>query len=513
MFRVTKKKPRNKRVIRQVVEEEEEEEEEETTRTSIILQKAKKKRKHNKSTKGGGFVVRSFDIDGDDDDDNNKEDDDTKDRSSKRKRKKGLGFGGSIVENDNEDDDIQQEEDHGTSYGKDELERLKMEQKRRKPKEQTKQIQKEKEEVIQPLQTTEDFISLNDNERIPMETDETTTKIETIHHDIDEKNVEESNAWQDQIARRAGVQTQSNTSTKTKTTTRIHVDVPSLQKLKEQLRSTVSNLQTLQGDLDSSIMRRQADLEQTKSDKTRYEQSLKETGTACDYYQTLRNTITIWVGAFRELDKRLRPILEALTQLILEKLERTKADWIDYQNDVVSILRQQDMLEQVIGRQPPLPPIDATSITVDEFGRDLQSQFLRDREKRCRTRMEALNANSDKNSLVTFLSTQEHSNKEETLQRYSVLQQALRVAIDELESDYVSMLNLLEIFQKWKTAYPEEYRQCYAALSLGDLASILIKMEFCRSFVVSSLIDNNTNKDDASLNVMIQQIQQVEENK
>ena len=31
--------------------------------------------------------------------------------------------------------------------------------------------------------------------------------------------------------------------------------------------------------------------------------------------------------------------------------------------------------------------------------------------------------------------------------------------------------------------------------------------------MVSSLIDNNTNKDDASLNVMIQQIQQVEENK
>lgn len=511
MFRVTKKKPRNKRVIRQVVEEEEEEEE--TTPTSIILQKAKK-RKHNKSTKGGGFVVRSFDVDGDDD---KEDDDDTKDRSSKRKRKKGLGFGGSIAE----DDEIQQEEVNGTSYGKDELERLKMEQKRRKPKEQTKQIQKETEEkeIIQPLQTTttttaEDFISLNDNELIPMETDETTTKIETIHHDMDE-NVEESNdAWQDQIARRAGVQTQSNTSTTTTSTRRIHVDVPSLQKLKEQLRSTVSNLQTLQGDLDSSIMRRLADLEQTKSDKIRYEQSLKETGTACDYYQTLRNTITIWVGAFRELDKRLQPILEALTQLILEKLERTKVDWINYQNDVVSILRQQDMLKQVIGRQPPLPPIDATtSITVDEFGRDVQSQFLRDREKRCRTRMEALTANSDKNAFVTFLSTQEHSNKEEMLQRYSVLQQALRVAMEELESDYVSMLNLLEIFQKWKMAYPDEYRQCYAALSLGDLASILIKMEFCRSFVLSSLIDNNTNKDDASLNVMIQQIEQVEENK
>ena len=214
MFRVTKKKPRNKRVIRQVVEEEEEEEEE-TTATSIILQKAKK-RKHNKPTKGGGFVVRSFDVDGDGDDNTNK-DDDTKDRSSKRKRKKGLGFGGSIVE----DDEIQQEEVSGTSYGKDELERLKMEQKRRKPKEQSKQIQKEEEEVIQPPQTTtkaEDFISLNDNELIPMETDETTTKNEAIHHDMDE-NVEESNAWQDQIARRAGVQTQSNTTS----TRRMHV--------------------------------------------------------------------------------------------------------------------------------------------------------------------------------------------------------------------------------------------------------------------------------------------------
>jgi hypothetical protein len=298
-------------------------------------------------------------------------------------------------------------------------------------------------------------------------------------------------------------------------------------------------------------MRRQADLQPTQTDQTRHEQALQETGNACDYYQALRNRAAIWVGALRELKSKVDPILETLTQLILSNYTMAQQEWVYHQDDAISILRQAGVLDQVMGRQPPLPPPlnDIMAVTVDEFGRDVQSQFRRDRDKRYRSRMLMLQpaaraTNTDNKYMYKYKYKYTHNNnaaqveaeddsdhllwnktkEKEATERYNILQEALRVAIDDLDMEYTSMNNLVQLFKDWKGSYPEEYRQCYANLSLGDLAAILVEAEFCRSSRLLLLLSpssakatttsttSTTRTGDGIMVTLIQQIQKMDNN-
>jgi hypothetical protein len=200
------------------------------------------------------------------------------------------------------------------------------------------------------------------------------------------------------------------------------------------------------------------------------------------------------VGALRELKSKVGPVYEALAQLVISTYATAYQEWIHYQDDAISLLRQADVLDKIIGREPPLPPGNAMTIAVDEFGRDVQSQFLRDRSKRYSGRMRRLH--HKESNILSFLWVEDKMH--EGNGRFDILQQALRVAIDDLDKEYSSLQKLMEIFEEWKRQYPEEYHQCYANLSLGDLSTILVLSEFCGSTWLFDLM--KSNNDDNAIN-------------
>jgi hypothetical protein len=51
--------------------------------------------------------------------------------------------------------------------------------------------------------------------------------------------------------------------------------------------------------------------------------------------------------------------------------------------------------------------------------------------------------------------------------------------MDDLDDTYTKLQNIVGVFQEWYKMNPEEYRQCFASLSLGDLASVLVKADLC----------------------------------
>mmetsp|Transcript_35396 Transcript_35396/g.85839 ORF Transcript_35396/g.85839 Transcript_35396/m.85839 type:complete len:364 (+) Transcript_35396:138-1229(+) len=142
------------------------------------------------------------------------------------------------------------------------------------------------------------------------------------------------------------------------------------------------------------------------------------------------------------------------------------------------------------------------AVTVDEFGRDIKSQFLSNRDKRYKARLEQTTLASDgqagvERSLDYLWS--EDSKLGGRKERYEYLQQALRLAIQDLDQDYTSLQKLIAVFDDWKQSYPEEYRQCYAVLSLGDLAATLVQADFCETSELFRLFATSTEakKDDS----------------
>jgi hypothetical protein len=98
-------------------------------------------------------------------------------------------------------------------------------------------------------------------------------------------------------------------------------------------------------------------------------------------YQVLREDLTSWVGALRELRGKIMPLQEAL-----HKVERIGGNWwTEWQDDVVSILCKAGILYHVVGRQPLDEEVPIIMV-VDEFGRDVKSQYALQREKRVRYR-------------------------------------------------------------------------------------------------------------------------------
>lgn len=94
-----------------------------------------------------------------------------------------------------------------------------------------------------------------------------------------------------------------------------------------------------------------------------------------------------------------------------------------------------------------------------------------------------------------FLSVGERRDYRE---RYLALKEALRVALEELEDEYTSFEELAKVFLGWKTSHAEEYRQCYASLSLGDLAAVLVKVELCRSTWLSAMMEDDDGDETSS---------------
>ena len=324
----------------------------------------------------------------------------------------------------------------------------------------------------------------NDNNFAKSNTNTNTPKLQNQTQDHQEHDIpQESSDWEAEIARRAGVGSapaapfHSTTAGAAAT----NQPIPSLSKLRDQISSTRYHLEQQQNDLETSTMRRQAELAQTESDLKRHGEAVEASGVALQEYQQLRQNLVVWVGALRDLQAKIDPLRETAQDLLLEELRAAHEEWVTIPDDVASILRDANLLDRALGRQPTFPSVQDMECTVDEFGRDVPSKYLRQRTQRYTKRMK-------RDKRHWFLEEEQLNDYRE---RYHTLQGALRVALEELSEEYLSLPDLISEFSNWKSTHGEEYKQCYASLSLGDLASVLVQVKILESPWLSNLFQDD----------------------
>jgi uncharacterized protein YukE len=461
MFRVAKKKV--KKPARVVVNRDENEASSDEGETTVIQSVTKKKKKIKQRS-----VIRSFEAD-----------EDADKNEKKKKRKLGLGFGGVSPQVDDED----HEDNHHTvsMYDKDTLAKLKAEQKYRAKQENNEPAKasvdttptktEEQPDITENSEALPAFVPLKDSsgEHVVLTGDEALKFDDEANESAAEQfrravfdYQDTPTEWEAEVTRRAGLEPNPRQP---------KAATSSIAELHEQLATTLSHLQAQQGDLQQAFNRRQVEVNQTKEELDRQEDEVTQSGKALEYYQELRLELASWAGALRDLKKRLMPLQDAFRDLEKEHFER----WTDMENDVVNVLREADSLQQVLGRQPP--PIAEATFCVDEFGRDVKSQYIMQREKRSmrwkQIRSERVVKGDESDAMVSV------SEKGELLERRKALEEALQLAIDEVDEYYTSLANLTAVFTKWSNTYQEEYRQCFAGMSLADLASILVQVDLC----------------------------------
>ena len=498
-----------------------------------------KKSKKSKTKKKGGLVIRSFEDEHDEDE--NKDRKSHRKKSKKRKRA-GLGFGGgggglNIVDDDDMMNDIEQADDEALSsslYGKGALEKLKAEQKYKVPTADETTEDASKTSASQQYNPptarqsangtglnsqynnkdsqagADDFVPLPGGKKEPsviltgdeamvfeqrnlnQEKETKEDHFDTVMEDsnlftdtLQQEQAAESSAWEAEIVRRAGIHDKSSGATCTIVNTDIRTESRqngrnsslSLAKLRNQIQSTVSQLETQKDDVERACQRRRVELTQTKEEFGRQEKELEEAGKALEDYQELREQMAFWTGALRDLKSKVQPIQEALIEL--DSDVASNKQWQDWEDDMCSVLHQAGLLDKVLGRQPPDSVFEDTTTIVDEFGRDVKSQQAMHREKRTRKRFEIRKQRQQVREDESDDFNTEHE-IDEFCERLDSLGKALNVAIEDLEEEYLSIVNLSKVFHQWKKMYPEDYKQCYANLSLGDLAGVLVQVDLCK---------------------------------
>jgi prefoldin subunit 5 len=412
-------------------------------------------------------------------------DDDEKSTNKKKKRKRGMGFGGAVPPAEKEveaDTERAAAPAENAFYGQDALNKLKAEQRYKKREEQVADVEGPPDTTNgrAPSSALPSYIPLSGShviltgdEAMEYETQPESAPLHTTTEDtvLDAHEAEEYAAWEAQVASRAGVHTTSKPTQQSEIGTS-KSSTANLTKLREQVTSTISQLKLQTDDIQHACARRQVEVTQSQEELTRQETELQQAGTALEYYQALRQDLASWVGALRELRSKVMPLQETL-----HKVERIGGNrWTEWQDDIVSILREAGVLDRVLGRQPLDEQVPVTT-GVDEFGRDVKSQYALQREKRVRQRRAIRTQRSvrDEDS-DALLSDGEQT---EMTERRDALREGLTVALQDIDEEYTKLSNLIRIFTKWASNYPEEYRECFASLSLADLASILVQVDLC----------------------------------
>jgi hypothetical protein len=463
MFRATKKK---KPIIKGI--EVSHDDDEDSPPTVVVKSKTTKKRPRPS-------VIRSFQEDDDDDDD-----DDIGDLKPRRDR--GLGFGGGgmmpFVEHQV---DLDKEQQQQSVYDKATLEALKGSQTYQKieklPLMEPPIITNKEEESFIPLHDSyEEPISILTGDEVDAflsgeleqqqkggeallgvksKLSDKLVKPEATYTSIVD---DDSSDWEVQVTKRAGISTASKRTTK------------SLEDLRNHLSQAMTQLQTQDEDLKHAYNRRQVELTFAEEQAQKYQSALHEAGEALEYYQEVRLLLTNFAGALRDLQKRLQPLQEAL-----RKTAVGGDRWTDWERDALVVLRNADLLIQVVGRQPPLE-LEAETV-VDEFGRNVKTQDVMARERRYQQRLKIREIHRidgyDSDALQT------PAEVEELQQRREALNQALKIALNELDDAYSSFPALMSIFEEWHKKYPQDYIGCHAGMSLADLASVLLQVDLC----------------------------------
>jgi len=511
MFRSTKKKPKNRGALRRKDDDSDDDaggnateprvetvkdgdngdggdDEDEDEGPPIVIRRHKDKSKRKESRKRGLNIMAGDDS-----------------KKTKKKKSSGLGFGGMTTvidedENDTFPTEVEAQEYITPSYGKEALEELKAAQKTAKPKElveDTEARQTESSTIPEPQaegdldampEKSKEILKEKLKERnfIPLHEDPDDVAHTTSLLDEDGNPItflegpDDDQDWEDQIAKRAGIQP---SAPKTRTV----APIASLDMLRDNLQSTIQNLEAREEDISNAMMRREADLAQTRSDCQRQKSSIEEAGKACSDYQQLRLDLANWVGALRDLEEKVSPIQQSLIEMLTLQFETSHKEWLNWQDDICITLEEFGRLERVLGRTPQDLGAQDTDGGVDEFGRDIGSQKRRDRNIRFTRRSEKrvkLPESQTEDLALSYLWTKE----EEASRRFDILQEALRVAVEDLDDDFSNDKALVNCFTTWKAEYQDEYKQCYADLSLVQLLHVFDQVDFCKASWIRGLI-------------------------
>jgi hypothetical protein len=463
-------------------------------------------------------------------------------KKKKKKRKRGIGFGGGFTSSINGDHSNDTDVEEGTdeeeertinippSYGKEALEQLKSEQKLKSheiPSVENEDLmmtdarQFDTPPIILPSTSidegpkrdlpSESYIPLGDSRQESSDdtgdgnyirarmADDIETSDPLVHQVSRLFPSEETDGWEEEIERMAGIHKKfSSTSTmhiSSSKRTIQHPKLASLDELREKLQSTVKSIQDQVEELENSTNRRKADSDHAKVECQIQEANLKSTGEAFEFYQSLRQDVTLWVGALRDVQQKVRPVLEAFQEMLVSQNVDASMNYNTFQDDCIAILQENGLLGQVVGRQPFFPTTDGVS-TIDEFGRDIRSQYRRDRDVRFKNQISKLRIEAKveeekqdrgqstmsvlyHHTTLLIRSMYDDQNEKE---RCEILQMALNSAMQDLDRHFLSTIELKRIFfDRWYATYPDDFKQSFASLSYADLGAVLLQLELCKS--------------------------------
>lgn len=275
-----------------------------------------------------------------------------------------------------------------------------------------------------------------------------------------------------------------------------------LRDVHQQFSQTQERLHQQADELEKSLIRRHEAKQETQEQAEKHRQDLKKTGGSLEFYQTWRRDLIAFVGALREITKALPDMQNAWHELEQDMAGILK--WRDWEDDTFAVLTRYKLVQSVVGRHPTVSAdlLTDKSSEVDEFGRDIVSQKQRilqqRRLERRKIRKETVVENGVKQKIGSWAgsdgSVSPHLNShyaypngypvlsgpsemETFRERNKALQNALKIVLDNLYEDYTSLPQLFELFSQWKRSFPLEYKECYASLTLADLATVLILVE------------------------------------
>eukprot|EP00978_Attheya_sp_CCMP212_P006890 scaffold16087_cov48-Attheya_sp.AAC.6 len=409
-----------------------------------------------------------------------------------------------------------QEEATPSTYGRDALDQLKAQQKVYVAAKQEKKedIAPPRVDKTTPASTTVDRDTSLDMDYLPLNSqhsgqnaspsvivagdvamsylDEEQDDDQGVHATVNrakETTPEDNGMWEQEIERRAGIgasappKRTASTANGRGQPAQNGTDASfSLSQLRMNMEKTVETLGQTNEELESTQMRRRNECEAAQTEQTRQDVELAKTGHTFEYHQELRWKLAQWVGALRDLQKNYVEPAEAALQSLYKEMGRVRQSrWAEWQSDTIITLREQGLLLCTI---PPTNNDEDNHwtknvTTVDEFGRDVKSMHVLARERRAHQRRK-LTVNHNPGEAWALTSGEE---VEGWIQRRKALRDAMNVVTNDLMAEeYVSLPQLFQVFLDWKRVHPEEYQQCYATLSLADLAAVLIQAKMCVEF-------------------------------
>jgi len=247
----------------------------------------------------------------------------------------------------------------------------------------------------------------------------------------DDDDIDEGiSTWEEEISRRAGIDTKNNniptistSSTPSNTyqqpTDNINTkfvsghqeehkeESPFQINIRSSILSALESLNETKEHLLSDVSRKRHEYELDNKHSEEKEQEIRSAGKAFEEYQLLRSELTNCVGAMREVEGKVAKVEKALRDMTFELCMSRRKRWFEYEEDCVRTLSEKGLLQCkdnsdshdmnnfiIIGRQIHL--IDSKdnneqnqSLQLDEFGRNVSSMETIARTRRNHARYQA----------------------------------------------------------------------------------------------------------------------------